>query len=147
MKDVMIAFLYFPNDPSHNGAAHQMYVTEHTEGILKFYSISSILGKERRVYGEDSSRYAVILPPEHRHNGFRVPSFIDCSKMYQIVIERPIDLSTLTQRTLAPELKQRIEYKITEMKKMGKHMIFRINEKDFRTWNPRVCYNHNIVSY
>lgn len=147
MKDVMIAFLYFPNDPSHNGAAHQVYVAEHTEGILKFYSISSILGKERRVYGEDSSRYAVILPPEHRRNGFRVPSFIDCSKMYQIVIERPIDLSTLKQRTLTPELKQRIESKIAEMKKMGKHMIFRINEKDFRVWNPRVCYNHNIVSY
>lgn len=147
MKDVMIAFLYFPNDPSHNGAAHQMYVAEHTEGILKFYSISSILGKERRVYGEDRSRYAVILPPEQGRNGFRVPSFIDCSKMYQIVIEHPIDLSTLKQRSLTPDLKQRIESKIAEMKKMGKHMIFRINEKDFRVWNPRVCYNHNITSY
>lgn len=143
----MIAFLYFPNDPSHNGAAHQMYVTEHTDGLLRFYSISSILGKERRVYGEDSGRYAVILPPEQQHNGFRVPSFIDCSKMYQMVIERPIDLSTLKQRTLTPELKQRIESKIAEMKKMGKHMIFRINEKDFRVWNPRVCYNHNTGSY
>lgn len=140
----MIAFLYFPNDPSHNGAAHQMYVAGYTDGILKFYSISSILGKERRVYGEDRCRYAVILPPEHMRNGFRVPSFIDCSKMYQIVIERPINLSTLKQRKLTPELKQRIESKIAEMKKMGKHVVFRINEKDFCTWNPRVCYNRTI---
>lgn len=143
----MIAFLYFPNDPSHNGAAHQMYVTGYADGILKLYSISSILGKERRVYGEDRCRYAVILPPEHMRNGFRVPSFIDCSKMYQIAMERPIDLSTLKQRKLAPELKQRIETKIMEMKKLGKHVIFRISEKDFRTWNPRVCYNRTVDSY
>lgn len=142
----MIAFLYFPNDPSHNGAAHQMYVTGYADGILKLYSISSILGKERRVYGEDRCRYTVILPPEHKRNGFRVPSFIDCSKMYQIAMERPIDLSTLKQRKLAPELKQRIESKIMEMKNQGKHMIFRIDEEDFRTWNPRVCYNRTVGS-
>ncbi len=147
MKDIMIAFLYFPNDPSHNGSAHQLYVAEHTGEILKFYSVSSILGKERRVYGEERRRYAVILPPEHRRNGFLVPSFIDCSKMYQIVIERPLDLSPLKQRALRPELKQRIEARIAEMKEMKKHMIFRINEKDFRTWNPRVCYNHVMDSY
>lgn len=140
MEDVMIAFLYFPNDPSHNGAAHQMYVTAYTGGLLNFYSISSILGKERRVYGEEHGRYAVILPPEHMQNGFRVPSFIDCSKMYQIVIRHPTNLSTLKQRKLTPELKQRIEFKIAEMKNAGKHIVFRINEKDFRAWNPRVCY-------
>lgn len=136
----MIACLYFPNDPSHNGAAHQMYVAGFTNGILKIYSISSILGKERRVYGEERGKYVVILPPEHMRNGFRVPSFIDCSKMYQIAIKRPINLSTLKHRNLTPELKRRIEFKISEMKNAGKHMVFCISEKDFRAWNPRVCY-------
>lgn len=82
--------------------------------------------------------YITILPPEDQANGFRVPSFIDCTKMYQIEISSSVNLSALTRRTLTPQLRQRIETKIAEKKAEGKHMVYHISERDFCSWNPRV---------
>ena len=53
MSDVLIAILQFPNDPTSNRVAHQMFLATQTGSTIDLYSISSILGKERRVYGSD----------------------------------------------------------------------------------------------
>ena len=138
MADVMIVFLYFPNDPCHNGVAHQMSVAGQSDSFLNLYSISSILGKEKRVFGEKRGRYALILPPEQKRNGFKVPSFIDCTKMYRISLDSTVHLDALSQRMLTAELKCRIEAKISEMKQTGQHMEYRIGREDFKLWNPRI---------
>ena len=86
MADILIAILKFPNDPTNNIVAHQMFLATQTETTLDLYSVSSILGKEKRVYGSNKDDYLTILPPEDSTNGFKVPSFIDCTKMYQVAI-------------------------------------------------------------
>lgn len=136
MSDIIIAVLEFPNDPTHNRAAHQMFLAQQSGSYLNLYSVSSVLGKERRVYGPEKDHYVVILPPEHTANGFKVPSFIDCSKMYQVSISNNINLSNLTQRNLQPALRQRINERIADMKVKGKHTTYLISESNFKSWNP-----------
>ena len=133
MPDIIIAVLEFPNDPTHNRTAHQMFLTQQDGSGLNLYSVFSILGKERRVYGPEKDRYVVILPPEHTANGFRVPSFVDCSKMYQVSISENINLSNLAQRNLQPALKQRINEGIADMKTKGNHTTYPISESDFKS--------------
>ena len=138
MSDVLIAILQFPNDPTNNRVAHQMFLATQTGSSINLYSISSILGKEKRVYGPDKDDYITILPPEHTVNGFRVPSFIDCTKMYQVSISGSVNISALTQRSITPELRQKILAKIVEKKAEGRHTIYPISEVDFREWNPKL---------
>lgn len=138
MSDVLIAILQFPNDPTNNRVAHQMFLATQTDDKLDLYSISSILGKERRVYGPNKDDYVTILPPEHFENGFKVPSFIDCTKMYQVSISTSVNISALTQRLLSPQLRQRIMEKISDKKAEGKHTIYPISEAEFKRWNPKI---------
>lgn len=138
MSDVLIAILQFPNDPTNNRVAHQMFLATQKGGTIDLYSISSILGKEKRVYGPNKDDYVTILPPEHATNGFKVPSFIDCTKMYQVSISASVNLSVLKQRSLSPELHQRIHDKISKKKAEGKHTIYPISEADFKSWNPKI---------
>lgn len=71
-------------------------------------------------------------------NGFKVPSFIDCTKMYQVSVSAAVNLSVLTQRSLTPELHKRILDKISEKKAEGKHTVYTISEVDFKRWNPKI---------
>ena len=138
MADVLIAILKFPNDPTNNHTAHQMFLATQTETTIDLYSVSSILGKEKRVYGPDKDDYLTIIPPEDSLNEFKVPSFIDCTKMYQVAISNAVNLSALSQRSLSAELHQKIIAKISEKKAEGKHTVYSISEADFVLWNPKV---------
>lgn len=138
MADVMVAILQFPNDPTNNRVAHQMFIATQTVNTIDLYLISSILGKEKRVYGAHKDDYVTIIPPEDTLNGFRVPSFIDCTKMYQVSFSSAMNLSALTHRSLTPELNQRIKTKIAEKKADGRHVIYTISEIEFKSWNPRI---------
>lgn len=137
MYDIVIAVLCFPNDPTKNMAAHQMFVGEQTDSGIDLYSVSSVLGKERRVYGNDKDNYVIINYPESIQNGFKVPSFVDCSKMYRVFAGKNCDLSLLSHRQIAKSLRERIEERIEEMKTSGKHVIYTISENDFCSWNLR----------
>ncbi len=138
MADILIAILMFPNDPTNNRAAHQMFLATQTATTIDLYSVSSILGKEKRVYGPNRDDYVTILPPEDTANGFKVPSFIDCTKMYQVAISDAVNLLALSQRSLSVELHQRIIDKISKKKAEGKHNVYSISEADFISWNPKV---------
>ena len=138
MSDVLIAILQFPNDPTNNRVAHQMFLARQSDDSIDLYSVSSILGKEKRVYGINKDDYVTILPPEHTANGFNVPSFIDCTKMYKVLISSSVNLSALTQRSLSSELHQRILDKISEKKSEGRHTIYTISESNFKSWNSKV---------
>lgn len=138
MSDIVVAIIHFPNDPTQNSTAHQMFLAERNHGYLNLYSVSSILGKERRVYGPNKDCYVTIVGSECAANGFKAPSFIDCTKMYQVSISDSCNISALTQRSISPELRQRIDAKILEMKSAGTHTTYCISESDFRSWNPRI---------
>lgn len=138
MFDIIVAILAFPNDPTNNVTAHQMFISEYSGTQLNLYSISSILGKEKRVYGPDKDDYLTILHPKYLTNGFKVPSFIDCTKMYSISIDSSMNLSALTNRIVDPSLKQRILNKINDIKRKDKLMVFNISSTDFKSWNSKL---------
>lgn len=54
---ILICKIKYPNDPSGKIAPHQHFVGRYKEGILELYSISSIAGKEYKVYDKG---YALI---------------------------------------------------------------------------------------
>ena len=138
MSDILIAIIVFPNDPTNNRVAHQMFLATQTETTIDLYSVSSILGKEKRVYGPNKDDYLTILPPEDTLNGFKTPSFIDCTKMYQVKISNGVNLSALSQRSLSADLHQKVMDKISQKKAEGKHTVYSISESDFVSWNPKV---------
>lgn len=138
MMDIVIAVLCFPNDPTKNKTAHQMFVAERTENYIDLYSVSSILRKEKRVYGREAENYIVIIPPENTENGFKVPSFIDCTKIYRVSLTSNTDLEKLANREVSEKLRERIHKRIKELRDSEKQLIYSISEKQFRKWNPKL---------
>lgn len=127
----------FPNDPTQSVKPHQMYVSIQTEKQLEFYSISSILGKETRVYGLEKDNYYTITGAIQENNGFRVPSFIDCAKAY--IIEEPqADYDNLSGRVIDEKLISEISFTIENCKKRGVYKKYTINENDLIEWNKNL---------
>lgn len=137
MMDIVTAILCFPNDPTKNMTAHQMFVAEQTENHVNLYSISSIFGKEKRVYGKDKENHVTIIPPESTENKFKVPSFIDCSKVYQVSI-KGIDLTILNNRIISDKLRKRINEHIKKLQAEGKQDVYSISKQQFLNWNPKL---------
>lgn len=125
--DIIIVVLCFPNHPTRNRTAHQMFVAEQTKSYVDFHSISFILGKEKRVYGKDKENYVTIILPESMENGFKVPSFIDCAKVYQ-VSAKSINLTSLTNRMISDKLRERINERIKKLREDGRQSIYSISE-------------------
>jgi len=137
MMDIVTAVLCFPNDPTKNRTAHQMFVAEQVGNHVDLYSVSSILGKEKRVYGKNEKNYVTILPPEDTENKFKVPSFIDCAKVYRVSI-KGIDLTKLDNRVISNKLRERINERIKKLQADGKQTVYSISEEQFRSWNPKL---------
>ncbi|MDE7326864.1 MAG: hypothetical protein K2N63_11400 [Lachnospiraceae bacterium] len=114
-----------------------MFVAERIENYVDLYSVSSIIGKEKRVYGKEAENYATIIPPENTENGFKVPSFIDCTKVYRVSLTSNADLVKLANREISGELRERILKRIKELRESGKQLVYSISEEQFRSWNPK----------
>ena len=68
-------------------------------------------------------------------NGFRTPSFIDCSKSYTVTLDGSVKLEALNPRNITPGLRSKITSKIKDLKKEGKHTNYSILLSDFISWN------------
>lgn len=122
MMDILICRVRYPNDPSGKLCAHQQFVADFLEeDILVFYSISSILGKEKRVFKPDgktvNDEYVLIRGTEQQQNQLGVPSFIDCSKSYKIQLDSTVSVGNLTNRSCTSTLKESVKNKILDIKK------------------------------
>lgn len=135
--DLMIIRMVFPNDPTRALKSHQMYVAIENTNTIEFYSISSILGKETRVFGSEGINCFKIIGNDQNNNGFKSPSFIDCSKSYSVV-KGSANYSNLAGRNLQPDLVKRINKKIEECKNRGVHVSYSISETDLKSWNNRL---------
>lgn len=137
--DIFIARVEFPNDPMGTNVPHQLFVGTYISNLsIEFYSISSILNKEKRVYSIDGSannEIELIVGNDQTDNGFKVPSFIDCSKSYTINLDGTINLKLLSHRSITPQLRSKIMLKIEVLKKEGNHTNYSISLNDFIKWN------------
>lgn len=143
MMDILICRVRYPNDPSEKLFAHQQFVADFLEeDILVFYSVSSILGKEKRVYKPDgktiNDEYVLIIGTEQQQNQFSVPSFIDCSKSYKIQLDSTVSVGNLTNRSCTSTLRESVKNKILDMKKIGKHTEYSISLSDFKKFNKKI---------
>lgn len=99
--DILICRIKYPNDPKNQTIPHQHFVSCYKDGILELYSISSILGKEYKVYNYDgipNPDYYLIIGEEQNLCSLRSPSFIDCAKSYSVNITNNMDIGQLSQR-------------------------------------------------
>ena len=137
--DIFIARVQFPNDPTGTNVPHQFFVGMYISNIaIEFYSISSILNKERRVFSVDGSinkEIALIVGNDQIDNGFRVPSFIDCSKSYTLTLDSLVNLESLNHRSITESLRSKIMSTIDSLKKDGNHTTYSISLSDFIRWN------------
>lgn len=140
--DIFIARVQFPNDPSNNLVPHQMFVGEYiSKSHIEFYSISSVLGKEGRVFSSDGSvneEIALIIGSEQIDNNFKFPSFVDCSKGYTVFLNETVNIEKLSHRALTPELYSKIISKVNSLKIKGKHTSYSISLMDFVSWNAKI---------
>ncbi|MGN0304813.1 MAG: hypothetical protein ACI4D2_01510 [Lachnospiraceae bacterium] len=135
--DIIILRLKYPNDPTGNLTAHQHFIGELSGDGMDVYTVSSILGKENRVFGRNKDDYEQIKAEEIRVNDFRVPSFIDCTKMYHIPLDDTVDISRLSGHQITPQLSRRIRERIARKKAEGRHTRYNISLNDFKQWNRR----------
>jgi hypothetical protein len=144
--DIFIARVKFPNDPTGTIVPHQLFVGNYiSNSSIEFYSISSILGKENRVYSPDGSsnpEIVLIINDDQTNNRFKVPSFIDCSKSYTIALDETVELQAFKTRNISQNLRSIITSKIEELKREGKHTNYSISLNDFICWN-NVLTNKN----
>lgn len=139
--DILICKIKYPNDPSGKIVPHQHFVGCYEDGVLELYSISSITGKEYKVYdknGMPNSTYYLIIENERTLCNLKVPSFIDCAKSYRLNITNNIDITKLGHRSIPREIVEKIKTKIKEMKDNGSHVQYTISLDDFITHNT-IC--------
>jgi len=142
MMDIFIARIYYPNDPTRTLVPHQHYLSVYTERTIKFYTVSSVAGKETRLSRDrDSatniSRYEIINSNDISKCGFRTPSFIDCSECFELQSNSTIDISLLSNRSIDPSIKNRIDKRIQQLIESNKHEIIPISAQSFLSTNPR----------
>jgi len=136
--DIIILRLNYPNDPTHKLVAHQHFLCDCCNDRISLYSVSSVLGKEKRVFDSNNNvreEYELINSSEITVNGFKTPSFIDCTKRYSIKLSNDIIIEKASHRNLTPELRQRIKNRIKKMQEKGKHVTYSISADDLKRWN------------
>lgn len=138
--DILICRIKYPNDPTGSVLAHQHFVGRYDGGILELYSISSIAGKEYKVYigdGNPNPNYYLIIGKEQTDCNLRMPSFIDCTKSYILNITANMDISKLSNRNIPEGIREKIKSKIQEMKNTENHTEYILNTTEFITHNAK----------
>ena len=141
MMDIVICRIKYPNDPTGNTNVHQHFIGSFEGSILELYSISSIMGKEYKVYskeGNPNEDYYLIIGDEQLECKLRVPSFIDCTKSYILELNEYVDISSLNVRAIPIEIREKIVDKISSIKENKKLKRYRIDINDFISINSKV---------
>ncbi len=138
--DILICRLLYPNDPTNTLKPHQHFVGLFSEEELILYSISSVLGKEKRVFALDGSvkpECFIIGKTDMKALSLRVPSFIDCSVSFHIKLNSSVDITMLSNRSIPYSVRERIENQIIRLKERGNHRQYSISLADFLKWNKK----------
>lgn len=139
--DILICKMVYPNDPTKVLKPHQHFVGYFTKEKITLYSISSIPGKEFKVYlnnGEENPDYYLIVGDKQKSCGLKVPSFIDCTKAYNLNISNKIFIERLTNRTIPENIRKEILKKIESIKNSGNHTEYSVSLTEFIRYNPKL---------
>lgn len=136
--NIIVLRLKYPNDPTDTLVPHQHFVYDFSDKCIELYSVSSILGKENRVFGENADDYERIEGQEYIDNGFKTPSFIDCTKRYRVMLDASVDLRLANSREIDNNIVERIKKRIDKKIAEGNHTEFTVSANDLKLWNRKI---------
>lgn len=67
----------------------------------------------------------------------KMPSFINCSTSFKILIDSKIEINRLSHRSMPRKIRLKIEKKIEELKQIGLHTEYSIWLSEFKHWNSK----------
>lgn len=121
--DILICKLIYPNDPTKTLVAHQHFVGFFDCNSIVLYSISSVLGKEYKVFygGSKVNPLCFLLVGDLKNKcNLRADSFIDCSKSYRIELDNTININKLSCRNIPKDVREKQKKKEKPKKKKSK---------------------------
>lgn len=136
--DILICKLTYPNDVTQKSIAHQHFVGYYESNSIILYSISSLQGKEKRVFNSNgglNQEYFLLKGTEMHQCRLKMPSFINCSTSFKISIDSTVDINCLSHRSMPGKIRLKIEEKIEELKQIGLHTEYSISLSEFKHWN------------
>ena len=138
--DILICKLIYPNDVDHKLIAHQHFVCYYELDSIILYSISSLPGKEKRVFdpkGGLNQEYFLLKSTEMHQCNLKMPSFIHCSTSFKILIDSTVNINCLSHRSMSGQIHLKIEKMIEELKQIGLHTEYSISLSEFKRWNSK----------
>lgn len=147
--DILICKLIYPNDATHKLIAHQHFVGYYELDSIILYSISSLPGKEKRVLVAKSGlnqEYFLLKGTEMHQCNLKMPSFINCSTSFKILIDSTVDNNCLSHRLMSRQIRLKIEKKIEELKQIGLHTEYSIFLSKFKRWNFNCVIDQKYTS-
>lgn len=135
-KDIFIARLRLPNDPTGKIKPRQFIVIKNDDNSLSFLSVSSIAHKVRRVYGDLGMKKGINVnaifnkKEVYEGCGFELPSFVDCTCIYVINEIDQVNIDRLDRREITPEAWKILMSKLNEVYFAGlcEHHIIDVEE-------------------
>ena len=116
MMDIIICRIKYPNDPTGNTNVHQHFIGSFEGSTLELYSISSIMGKEYKVYSEEGNP----------------------NKDYYLIIGEEQLECKLNGRAIPIDIREKIVDKISLMKENKKLKRYCIDMNEFISINNKV---------
>ncbi|WP_073507742.1 hypothetical protein [Streptobacillus notomytis] len=137
--DICIFKIKYSTDPTKSLNPHQHFIGYQDNNLIIFYSISSILKKEYKVYpdGEENPNYYILDDDNYIKCNFKVPSFINYSEAHSLMLSDDIDITKLDNRNIDEDLKKKILKKIEDVKKKGNYTEYSIDPEKFKKYNPK----------
>lgn len=151
-RDIFIAKIKLPNDPNGKTVARQYIVIKNEESWMLFLTTSSIYLKEHRVYGNvgivNGINVNAILDKEELFQpcGFRLPTFVDCSKVYKINDIVNLNLDDLYVRRMSFEAWRIVKSKMDEVFEANIHETYNIDIEELVSLNSKLFYRRALAS-
>lgn len=151
-KDIFIAILKLPNDPTGKIKARQFIVIKNVDNVLYFLPVSSIAHKEYRVYGSLGIRNGININAVFDRKeiyeacGFELPSYVDCTCIYRIKEINNVNIDKLDRREITPEAWNILINKLNEVKAADLCNKYDIDINEFVQLNKRLKFNEQFVN-
>lgn len=151
-KDIFIARLRLPNDPTGKIKPRQFIVIKNDDNSLSFLSVSSIAHKERRVYGDLGMKKGINVnaifnkKEVYEGCGFELPSFVDCTCIYVINEIDQVNIDRLDRREMTPEAWDILKNKLNEVGSAGLCNYHDIDLHEFVNLNRRLRFIEQVAN-
>lgn len=151
-KDIFIAKIKLPNDPTGMTKTRQFVVIKNVDDTLLFLTVASIGYKIDRVYGSlgkiNGIKINAIFDDRDIYGacGFNFPSYIDCTCIYRLSEISRINIEALDRREMTPEAWDILKNKLNEVGSAGLCNYHDIDLHEFVNLNRRLRFIEQVAN-